>query len=116
MNIQNNIFYNKPSFQANPDSPLLKFANKDFFVNIKGYGKSNEWAEMAIKSTDLGASLIRRGTSGENVLKIITSGIKKANDIGTAEKCAKTVLSIPMYVGMTEEEQTRVIEAINAFV
>ena len=32
------------------------------------------------------------------------------------EKCAKTVLSIPMYVGMTEEEQTRVIEAINAFV
>ena len=32
------------------------------------------------------------------------------------EKCAKTVLSIPMYVGMTEEEQTQVIEAINAFV
>jgi dTDP-4-amino-4,6-dideoxygalactose transaminase len=32
------------------------------------------------------------------------------------EKCAKSVLSIPMYVGMTEEEQTRVIEAINAFV
>ena len=32
------------------------------------------------------------------------------------EKCAKTVLSIPMYVGMTEEEQTRVIEALNAFV
>ena len=31
------------------------------------------------------------------------------------EKCAKTVLSIPMYVGMTEEEQTQVIEAINAF-
>ena len=32
------------------------------------------------------------------------------------ETYAKTVLSIPMYVGMTEEEQTRVIEAINAFV
>jgi len=32
------------------------------------------------------------------------------------EKCAKTVLSIPMYCGMTEEEQTQVIEAINAFV
>ena len=31
------------------------------------------------------------------------------------EKCAKTVLSIPMYSGMTEEEQTFVIEAINAF-
>ena len=32
------------------------------------------------------------------------------------EKCAKTVLSIPMYCGMTEEEQTQVIEALNAFV
>ena len=31
------------------------------------------------------------------------------------ENYAKTVLSIPMYVGMTEEEQTQVIEAINAF-
>ena len=32
------------------------------------------------------------------------------------ENYAKTVLSIPMYTGMTEEEQTRVIETINAFV
>ena len=31
------------------------------------------------------------------------------------ENCANTVLSIPMYVGMTEEEQTRVIEALNEF-
>ena len=31
------------------------------------------------------------------------------------EKYAKTVLSIPMYVGMTKEEQTKVIETINAF-
>ena len=31
------------------------------------------------------------------------------------ENCAKTVLSIPMYCGMTEEEQTIVIEALNAF-
>lgn len=31
------------------------------------------------------------------------------------EAYAKTVLSIPMYNGMTEEEQTRVIEALNAF-
>ena len=37
-------------------------------------------------------------------------------DFPITEKCAKTVLSIPMYVGMTEEEQTQVIEAINAFV
>ena len=31
------------------------------------------------------------------------------------EHYAKTVLSIPMYNGMTEEEQTAVIEALNAF-
>ncbi|MGN0334338.1 MAG: DegT/DnrJ/EryC1/StrS family aminotransferase [Lachnospiraceae bacterium] len=31
------------------------------------------------------------------------------------EEYARTVLSIPMYNGMTEEEQTRVIEALNAF-
>lgn len=32
------------------------------------------------------------------------------------ENFAATVLSIPMYNGMTEEEQTKVIEALNAFV
>lgn len=31
------------------------------------------------------------------------------------EKYADTVLSIPMYSGMTQEEQTRVIECLNAF-
>ena len=31
------------------------------------------------------------------------------------ESYAKTVLSIPMYVGMTEDETTQVIEALNAF-
>ena len=40
----------------------------------------------------------------------------KEGDFPITESCANTVLSIPMYVGMTEEEQTRVIEALNAFV
>ena len=31
------------------------------------------------------------------------------------ERYANTVLSIPMYNGMTEEEQTYVIDALNAF-
>lgn len=31
------------------------------------------------------------------------------------ESCAKEVLSIPMYNGMTEEEQTKVIQVLNAF-
>lgn len=39
----------------------------------------------------------------------------KAGDFPITESCANTVLSIPMYVGMTEEEQTQVIEALNAF-
>lgn len=39
----------------------------------------------------------------------------KEGDYPITEKYANTVLSIPMYNGMTEEEQTRVIEALNAF-
>lgn len=39
----------------------------------------------------------------------------KAGDLPITEKYAKTVLSIPLYNGMTDEEQDRVIEAINAF-
>ena len=36
-------------------------------------------------------------------------------DYPITEAYAETVLSIPMYNGMTDEEQTRVIEALNAF-
>ncbi len=36
-------------------------------------------------------------------------------DFPITEHCADTVLSIPMYNGMTEEEQSRVIDALNAF-
>lgn len=39
----------------------------------------------------------------------------KEGDLPITEKYAKTVLSIPMYNGMTEEEQTYVIEALNSF-
>ncbi len=39
----------------------------------------------------------------------------KEGDLPITEKYAKTVLSIPLYNGMTDEEQDRVIEAINAF-
>ncbi len=40
---------------------------------------------------------------------------KKKGDFPIAEKNAAEVLSLPMYNGMTEEEQTMVIEAINSF-
>ncbi len=39
----------------------------------------------------------------------------KEGDFPMTESLAKEVLSIPMYNGMTEEEQTYVIEALNAF-
>lgn len=39
----------------------------------------------------------------------------KEGDFPMTETLAKEVLSIPMYNGMTEEEQTYVIEALNAF-
>lgn len=40
---------------------------------------------------------------------------KKVGDYPIAEQYANEVLSLPMYNGMTEEEQTIVIEAINEF-
>lgn len=88
MNIHNNN--NSPFFGVNPNSPMLKFTPKDFYVNIRGYGKNKEWADIVIKTADLGSSLIRRGTSGENVLKIITSGVKRANKQEFGEKAANT--------------------------
>lgn len=41
-------------------------------------------------------------------------GLKKG-DLPVTEKYADSVLSIPLYNGMTEDEQTYVIEALNAF-
>lgn len=39
----------------------------------------------------------------------------KEGDFPMTERLAKEVLSIPMYNGMTEEEQTYIIDAINGF-
>ena len=39
----------------------------------------------------------------------------REGDLPVTERLARTVLSIPIYNGMTEEEQTRVIEALNRF-
>lgn len=79
------------NFKANLNSPLLKFAAKDFYVNIRGYGKNKDWADIVIKTADTGANLIHRGTSAENVLKIITSGVIRANRTETSlDKMANT--------------------------
>ena len=39
----------------------------------------------------------------------------KEGDFPITEKMARTVLSIPMYNGMTNEEQRYVIDALNCF-
>lgn len=57
----------------------LKFKPADFYVRIRGYGKNKAWANEIIKTADCAADLIQRETSGENVLKIIVNGVKKAN-------------------------------------
>ena len=41
-------------------------------------------------------------------------GLTEGN-LPITECCAKEVLSIPLYNGMTKEEQDRVIETINKF-
>lgn len=40
----------------------------------------------------------------------------KEGDLPITEKYAKTVLSIPLYNGMTDEEQNYIIEKINCFI
>lgn len=72
----------------------LKFKREDFYIKIHGYGKNKEWADEIIKTADLAASLIQRNTSGENVLKIITHGVKNANQhvIETSKKLYTGIL------------------------
>jgi dTDP-4-amino-4,6-dideoxygalactose transaminase len=41
-------------------------------------------------------------------------GMKKG-DLPVTERCADTVLSIPLYVGMTEDEQEYVIKCLNEY-
>ena len=76
-----NIFmqYSPISFKANPNSPRLRFAAKDFYVNIKGYGKNKEWANVIIETADAASKAINRGENPENVLKSISYGVRNAN-------------------------------------
>ena len=71
---------NLKTILKNPYDKHLKFKRDDFYVRIRGYGKNKIWADEIIKTADLASDLIKRETSGENVLKIITNGVKKANN------------------------------------
>ncbi len=67
------------AFGVNLNSPKLRYSQKDFFVKIRGYGKNPLWAKKTIETADTAVSLIRKNTSAENVLKLISIGIRKAN-------------------------------------
>lgn len=70
---------NNYSFCANIASPELKFCSNDFFIHIKGYGRNREWARTVKQTADNAVGLIRKQNSFEYVLKIITDGVKCAN-------------------------------------
>lgn len=70
-----------PNFNANLNSRKLRFKQEDFFVRIRGYGKNKRWANEVIKTADTAVNLIRKDTSAENVLKLITAGIRNANEL-----------------------------------
>ena len=69
----------QPNFRANPNLSKLKFAQKDFFIKIPGYGRDANWAKEIVKTAEEASDYIKHGWSFENVLKIITLGVIKAN-------------------------------------
>lgn len=70
---------NNTVFGVNPNSRKLRFSQKDFFVRIRGYGRNPLWASQAIETADTAATMIRKDTTPENVLKFISAGIAMAN-------------------------------------
>ena len=80
---------NSLSFQANIHSPKLRFKQEDFFVHIRGYGKNSNWANDIKKTADLAVDLFRRDTDIENVLKLISLGVKNANKTNTLDLTKK---------------------------
>lgn len=80
LNMQiSNITTKSQNFGANLNSPKLKFKNKDFFVNINGFGKNIVWAHYIKDTANTTVSLIRKDTTFENVLRFATAGVTKAN-------------------------------------
>ena len=70
-------------FLANIQSHKLKFKQEDFFVKIRGYGRNTNWANEVKNTADTATNLIRRNTSLENILKIISMQLRKANQLTT---------------------------------
>ena len=63
MRIQNTCYNN--SFQANINSPRLRFKQADFFVKIRGYGTNTRWAKKTKETADTAVNMARKNTSAE---------------------------------------------------
>lgn len=70
---------NMVNFGANPNSPKLVFHNKDFFINMPGYGKNQQWVEIVKEVADNAVKQIREGKTADEILQEIAKGMKKAN-------------------------------------
>lgn len=70
---------NNQSFGANLNSSKLKFSKKDFFVQIKGYGKNKRWAREIIQTADISVGFIRYHYNFEKILQSIAFGVRRAN-------------------------------------
>lgn len=79
--INSNCNIYQPNFYANLKSPKLNFRREDFFIKIHGYGRSNTWADIIIKTADDAVKSIRKKSTFNFVLKKITQGVIKANQI-----------------------------------
>jgi len=70
---------NQVNFTSNPNSPKLVFCYKDFFINIKGYGQNEQWANKVMDIADESSKKLRKLTSADDVLSYIAKRMKFAN-------------------------------------
>ncbi len=101
-----NPYIELPEIRPGADSTWHQFV-----IHVKN-GKRNELIEY-LKEREIGT--IIHYPIPPHLSEAYSYLGKKKGDFPLAEQYADEVLSIPMYNGMTEEEQTEVINAINLF-
>lgn len=69
----------QPTFNANLNSPKLRFSRNDFYIKIRGYGRNTSWADKIIETADEAVKFIRKSLPFEFVIKRIVLGVTKAN-------------------------------------
>lgn len=74
------------TFNANLNSPKLRFTPHDFFIKINGYGKDEVWAKKIIETADGAVRMFRKNIDLEQILRVLTFGVIDANS-----KCSSDV-------------------------